>query len=187
LSLCKKEIRKITGFTFFAVSSDHENWMSRARAFKEAAELIAKSDEYSPPIPYYYNAGLSLELILKAIAIAKGKAFETNHRLNDLCKLVGINITNEQECTLELLSEVIVWSGRYPAPKKEGQWNNYHDVVQEKHIKREQEGNVGKVIANKNRFPTLQNYLALWVICEYEYVSCIKNLCTVDVTNGCPV
>ena len=114
MSLSKKEIREITGFTFSAVNADHENWMSRARAFKEAAELIAKSDEYSPPIPYYYNAGLSLELILKAIAIAQRKEFETNHRLKDLCKLVGMKINNDQECTLELLSEVILWSGRYP-------------------------------------------------------------------------
>ena len=136
--------------------------------------LIAKGDERNPPFPYYYNAGISLELILKAIAIAKGKAFETNHRLNDLCDLVDTKITNDQKCTLELLSELIVWSGRYPVPKKQGQWNNYHDVIQEKHILREREGNVGKVIANKNRFPTLQNYLALWDIYEQEYIFSIN-------------
>ncbi len=176
MSLSKKEVREITGFTFFEVGEDPENWMSRARAFKEAAELIAKGDDYSPPIPYYYNAGLSLELILKAVAIAKGKAFESNHRLNDLCELIGIKITKDQECTLELLSELIAWSGRYPVPKKEGQWNNYHDVVQEKHIVRERDGNVGKVIANKDRFPTLQNYLVLWGICEHEYVSSVNGV-----------
>lgn len=111
--------------------------MSRAIAFKEAAILIAKSEEYSPPFPYYYNSGIALELALKALAIAKSKEFETNHRLNDLALLVGIKITKNQECTLELLSELIVWSGRYPVPKKEGHWNNYHDVVQEKHIVRD--------------------------------------------------
>jgi len=147
--------------------------MSRAQAFKNAAELIA-GDVYSPPVPYYYNAGLSLELILKAIAIAKGETFETNHRLNDLCQLVSIKITKDQELTLELLSEQLIWSGRYPVPKNEGQWNNYHDVVQEKHIVREREGNVGRVIANKKSFPNLKNFLALWDICEKEYVSSIK-------------
>jgi HEPN domain-containing protein len=175
LSLWKKKVREIAGFTFIEVSSDPENWINRARAFKEAAELIAKNDEYSPPIPYYYNAGLSLELILKAIAIAKGKVFETNHRLNNLCHLIGIRVTNDQECTLELLSELIGWSGRYPVPKNEGSWNNYHDVVQEKHKVRERNGNVGRTVAHKERFPTLQNYLNLWDICEQEYVGAIKN------------
>lgn len=175
MSLSKKEVREIAGLTFFEIGSDPKNWMSQARAFKEAAELIAKCDEYSPTVPYYYNAGLSLEIIMKAIAVAKGKNFEPNHRLNDLCKLIGINITNDQECTLELLSEIIVWSGRYPVPKKEGHWNNYHDVIQEKHIVREHDGKVGKVIANRERFPTLRNYLLLWSMCEQEYSTAISN------------
>jgi HEPN domain-containing protein len=171
LSLSKKKVREITGFNFFDIGSDPDNWLARARTFREVAELVAKSDTYSPPIPYYFNAGLSLELFLKAIAIAQTKEFETNHRLGDLCKLVGMQLSKDQEATMELLSEIIVWSGRYPIPKKEGQWDNYYDVILERHIVREQEGNVSRVIANKARFPTLQNYLALWAICESLYES----------------
>jgi len=70
---------------------------------------------------------------------------------------------------LELLSELIVWSGRYPIQKKEGQWNNYHDVVLEKHIMREREGNIGQTLANKNSFPTVESFLALWNIIEAKY------------------
>jgi HEPN domain-containing protein len=173
VTLGRKEVREITNFTFTAIGSNPENWMSRAIAFKDAAELIAKLDEYSPPIPYYYNAGLALELALKAIAISKSEKYQTNHRLNDLCKLIGLKITKDQECTLELLSELIVWRGRYPVPKKEGQWNNYHNVVQEKHIVREREGNVGRTLANRDRFPTLKNFLTIWRVCEIEYESSI--------------
>ncbi len=141
--------------------------------FKEAATLIAKSDEYSPPFPYYYNSGIALELALKSIAIAKSKDYETSHRLNDLCTLVGLKITNNQECTLELLSELIIWSGRYPVPKKEGQWNNYHDMVQEKHVVRKNEGNVHRAHADRDKFPTVENFLILWGLCETEYKSSI--------------
>lgn len=171
MSLSKKHIREITGFNFFDIGKDPENWSSRAREFRDVAEIVAKIDENSPPIPYYYNAGLSLELLLKAIAIAQVKEFETNHRLCDLCKLVDMRLNKDQEATMELLSEIIVWSGRYPTPKKEGQWHNYHDVILEKHIIREQEGNVRSVIANRARFPTLKNYLVLWVMCESVYES----------------
>ena len=76
MSLSKREVRKIVGLTFSEVGSDPKNWMRRAREFKEAAELIAMANEYAPPIPYYFNAALSLELILKAIAIARGKSCE---------------------------------------------------------------------------------------------------------------
>lgn len=149
--------------------------MNRARTFKEAAELIAMSDKYSPPIPYYYNAGISLELILKAIAIKRGMEFDPHHRLKDLCGLTGIKITTDQECTLELLSEAIVWIGRYPVPKKEGQWDNYHDVIQEKHIVRELDGKTGKTMVHEGRFPTVRNYLAIWNIFEMEYASTIND------------
>jgi len=119
LSLSKKKVREMAGFNFLDIGSDSDNWVARAKSFREVAELIAKSDAYSPPIPYYYNAGLSLELFLKAIAVAQAKEFETSHRLGDLCKLVGIQLSKDQETTMELLSEIIVWSGRYPIPKKE--------------------------------------------------------------------
>jgi HEPN domain-containing protein len=148
MSLSKKEVRGITGFTFSGIGKDPENWIEHARAFKSEAELIAESNEYSPPLPFYYNAGISLELYLKAIAIAKGTTFEANHRLNDLCKLIGFSVSKDQDCTFEFLSELIIWGGRYPVPKKEEQWNNYHDVILEKHKKREREGNVGRVLAN---------------------------------------
>jgi len=112
---------------------------------------------------------------LKAIAIAKGETFDTNHRLNYLCELVNLSVSKDQDCTLELLSELIIWGGRYPVPKKEGQWDNYHDVIQEKHKEHEREGNVGRVLANQDRFPSLKNCSALWSLCEQEYVSSINN------------
>jgi HEPN domain-containing protein len=173
MSLSNKEVRKIVGFTFSEVGSDPKNWMRRAREFKEAAELIAKANEYTLPIPYYFNAALSLELILKAIAIAQGKSCEDSHRLKQLCKLAGLTITKDQESTLELLSEIIVWSGRYPVPKKEGNWDNYHDVVLEKHIVCEREGNVGRTLKNEKTFPTLKNYSSIWRGFEEAYVSLV--------------
>lgn len=95
MSLSKKKVREITGFTFYNTGTDPENWMKRAMDFKEAAILIAKSDEHSPPFPYYYNSGIALELALKSIAIAKSKSYKANHRLNDLCTLVELKITKE--------------------------------------------------------------------------------------------
>ncbi|TKB47362.1 hypothetical protein FCL40_16055 [Ferrimonas sediminicola] len=174
MSFKKNEVREIAEFTFSKIGTDPENWMKRAVDFKDAAILIAKSDEYSPPFPYYYNSGIALELILKSIAVAKSKNYGTNHRLNDLCTLVGLKIAKNQECTLELLSELIVWGGRYPVPKKEGQWNNYHDVVKEKHIVRENEGGVHRTLADRDRFPTLDNFLSLWELFETEYISEIE-------------
>lgn len=173
MRLSKKEVRRIVGFTFSEVGSDPKNWMGRAREFKAAAELIANANECAPPVPYYFNAALSLELILKAIAIAQGKSNKESHRLNELCNLAGLKITKDQESTLDLLSEIIVWSGRYPVPKKEGDWDNYQEVVLEKHIVCEREGNVGRTLKNEKSFPTLKNYLSIWCGFEEAYDSLV--------------
>lgn len=165
----RKQAREIAGFTFDRVRSDPGSWMGRAIAFKDAAQLIASRDKYSPPVPYYYNCGLALELLLKAILVARGKEFEATHRLNYLCSFADIQISRNQECTLELLSEIIEWGGRYPVPKKEGRWNNYHDVIQEKHKIRTQSGNSGQILADKEKFPTLENFLKLWEFFEAKY------------------
>jgi len=175
LTLSKKEIREIVGLTFSELSSNPKGWYDRACSFKAAAQLLAKNEGGTLAIPYNLSTGLSLELLLKAIALVKGKSFNTSHCLNDLCRNADVTITDDQKCTLELLSEVIVWSGRYPAPKRQEQWDNYHDSVFEKHVIREKVGNTGKVIAHKGRFPTLENYLKIWQLFENEFRNVFNN------------
>lgn len=156
MAISRKEVREIVGFTFSQEGSDAQRWFNLACSFKTAAELLDAKAESSLAIAYYFNAGLSIELILKSVVIAKGKDFDANHHLNDLCVDAGIKLTKDQACTLELFSEIIVWRGRYPTPKKEGQWDNYHDVILEKHIVREREGNTFKTIAHKRSLSDLR-------------------------------
>ena len=90
MSLSKKEVRKIVGFTFSEVGSDPKNWLKVCQGIQRCRGTNGQQRNASNrlPIPYYFNAALSLELILKAIAIiVQGKAFENSHRLNELCNL----------------------------------------------------------------------------------------------------
>lgn len=165
----KKKIREITGFTFDKQGRDPENWFNIARSFYEAAILLNSSSKNSPSIPYYYNAGLSIELLLKAIILSKHKSFKIDHNLVQLSKDSGANLTKDQEHTLKLLSEIIIWRGRYPIPKTKGQWNNYMDVILEKHIVKERAGNTHRTLVHRGRFPSIENYKKIWNICEIEY------------------
>jgi len=162
MRLDRKKVRKITGYTHDQVGADPENWMGNARLFKNAADLIATQNDYSPPLPFYFNAGLSIELGLKAVAVAKSKVFPKTHKLSELIRLSGIEITLDQKATLELLSELIIWAGRYPVPKKEDEWDKYHDDILEKHKNITQKGNSGSILVNQDRFPTLENYHRIW-------------------------
>jgi HEPN domain-containing protein len=169
MTLSQKDIRELVGHTFLKVEKDPENWFRRACQFNSVANLINDNPQLEINAAYYFNAGLSLELALKSIIIAKSKPFGKTHTLIDLSKDAGIRVSKDQECTLELLSEIIIWSGRYPTPTREEYWDNYYDKILEKHMIRQQIGNTGSLLKNESRFPTHRNYQALWKICKNEF------------------
>ena len=84
-----------------------------------------------------------------------------HHRLYLIFRDAGIAFTKNQEATLELLGEVLKWSGRYPVPNNEKAWDHYYNDVHEKHVNREREGNVGRIRANREPFPSIEVYKKL--------------------------
>ena len=59
-------------------------------------------------------AALSLELIFKSILLAKGETIPPIHFLRKLCTQAEVEIDEDQKFTLDLLTEVLLWLGRYP-------------------------------------------------------------------------
>lgn len=72
--------------------------------------------------PFRLNAGLSIELLLKAIGKILGRPEMPSHRLRDLCQHVGIQVSEDVMVILDILRESIYWSGRYPVPKSATDW-----------------------------------------------------------------
>lgn len=73
---------------------------------------------------YAMLCGMSLELLYKAIVVAKGNEPNTlNHKLADLASDAGLSVTKQQQDLLEILSESVIWDGRYPVPKKQEHMN----------------------------------------------------------------
>jgi hypothetical protein len=76
---------------------------------------------------YHMLCGMALELLLKAILVARGEEPKAIHNLVALTESAGIPLTNTQAGLLRILSESIIWAGRYPVPKQE---QHYHQFVQ---------------------------------------------------------
>ena len=168
MELDRKEVRRITGFTFTKIGSNADNWMSLAKEFNRAAMHLAASDNENFTRPFCLNSALSLELILKAIIQSNGNKPAISHNLIRLCKSAKLTLSSDRQATLEILSTALVWSGRYPVPNNEAEWDNYLDQVLEKHIILEQEGGVLK---NSRTFPTPQNYSEIWSVFVQAYES----------------
>ena len=160
----KKEIRRIAQHTFANQQSNEDSWYGSAISFHEGAEILWQHTDSIRRglLVVLMNAALSIELLLKAIIVAKGGVAPQKHELLDLARDADIAFSKSQKATLELLGEVLKWSGRYPVPNTEKAWDHYYGHVLERHLIREREGNIGRVRANPETFPSVKNYEALW-------------------------
>jgi hypothetical protein len=75
-------------------------------------------DANGPQDVFSLLAGLSLELLLKGIHRAFDKPIPRHHRLDDLCREVGIGINDDDRIILQALSEHVSWASKYPTPNK---------------------------------------------------------------------
>jgi HEPN domain-containing protein len=155
----RAEIRRIAQHTFADQQSKEESWYSSAISFHEGANVLEQhiGSVRGGRLVFLTNAALSIELLRKAIIVAKGGIAQKTHELLGLARNAGVAFSNSQEATLELLGEVLKWSGRYPVLTNEKAWDHYFDNVFERHVIREREGNVGITRANPKTFPSAKN------------------------------
>jgi hypothetical protein len=163
-----KQIRNIIGYTHSNQLKKHDVWYNSAISFYEAALVIHDNDERitSSTRVFVFNAGLSIELILKAILAAKRLKIRQTHNLQQLAKEAGVNFN----CALlKVFTTSITWLGRYPVPNKESDWDDYNDILLEKISIHEHEGNTYRTLINPDTFPTIENYKIVWEACLNEY------------------
>lgn len=170
----KKRAREIIGYTHQKQSKDAASWFKLACSFHIAAAILNEREDDFPADtrPFAFNAALSLELIFKSILAYKELQIPTGKRGHDLRLLssdAGIALSENQKLTLELLTQTIIWSGRYPTPNNSELWNEYQDRIFESHVVRGKIGNTYQVIANPDTFPDWKNYRQIWDLSVGQY------------------
>jgi len=111
---------------------------------------------------YYMLCGLSLELLYKAIIVAKGNTVKPSHRLVELAESAGIDLNPEHKGLLEMLRESIEWEGKYPVPtQKQAQHLEQMCSLIHKHLyDRESFGSLQ--VLKPNDALSWQSFDALW-------------------------
>lgn len=98
----------------------------QSREDKEFLDSLELKGDYSVSIgcehPYLMLMGLSFEVILKAICIETDSEFlQVRHDLQELAKSAGVQLSKKEATQLRLLSDFVLWEGRYPVAKKPSQ------------------------------------------------------------------
>lgn len=68
---------------------------------------------------YQMTFGMSLELALKSVIVARNEVPPHSHDLVKLSEMSGIEFNNHELAIFKLLTELIVWNGKYPVPKNQ--------------------------------------------------------------------
>ena len=125
-------------------------WAHKGEHLVLAIEVLASKSEHRS---IYFDvhdqalmlAGMSCEVLLKsiivycpnlrAVVVTPKKKLDTvgknqrrvfySHKLQDLASMAGVQLSDEQKRTAEILSEFISWRGRYVVPSE----NNIDDLV----------------------------------------------------------
>jgi len=164
----RKEIRNAIGWTYQRQLADPLGWYKEALDFHKAAIAIHQHEGHFTRT-FAFNAGLSLELALKAILAAQHVEIPATHKLVELANLAKIELEINHRDTLEIFAVLIEWAGRYPAPTAEQKWDDFHDRILESQTIRRTSGNQCKVLADRTRFPNLENYNRLWRLCQQKF------------------
>lgn len=85
---------------------------------------------------YKMLMGMSFELLFKAHCIGSGIEFNPTHDLVALASTASLPTSKDENKILKVLSEYVIWDGRYPTPKKpehlKGHWKNQVSLLDDK-------------------------------------------------------
>lgn len=110
---CNKssDLRAAAGAVWYCMRKDNEH---------KVVEELELGDGFSMAIAalpvFPMLCGLSLELMYKAVCVAKRVNFKNEHNLQNLCRLAEVQATDEDFKFLQLFTESVVWDGKYPVP-----------------------------------------------------------------------
>jgi hypothetical protein len=94
--------------------------------------------QWNMRIEAIFLLSLAIENLLKGIWLKKNRQQKTDifpkaitgHNLNNICRMLGIEVKGILEEQLHILTEYIKWYGRYPIPLKEDENGRFWGVIE---------------------------------------------------------
>lgn len=123
-------------------------------------------------------AGLSLELLFKAVIISAGGKPPTGkgaHTLQNLRKAAAVALDEStDEGLLEILTHYVRWAGRYPTPKGRGERDQLM-ALKEKHLTKRTSAR-GMVIVSSNGALSWEAFIRIWSAARDKYVEHVPRI-----------
>lgn len=167
------EQRKRDSIYWFSKASDLRGgaaalWASMNSESRKIAVKsgLGKGYRMSVALPSVYRmvCGMSMELLFKTIIVARGEEPKRSHLLVKLAAHAGVAYTAEQLGLLQILSEAIIWDGKYPIPNEAEHGKELSRLERERLFDKSPLGETGLEILTSNGALDWDSYSELWRI-----------------------
>jgi hypothetical protein len=115
-------------------------WHNKSADLHSSARVLWKAMEADSQLQitccstYKMLMGMSFEVLIKAHCIAqkiKNDKIHKTHQLTKLAEIAGLKLTKEDKKILDILTEYVIWDGKYPTPKKSIHLKMHNDNIHE--------------------------------------------------------
>jgi HEPN domain-containing protein len=130
-------------------------YFNKADTLRKSAEILMGHGE-TPEVSTMI-AGMAMEVLLKGIIVGlDGARPKKTHNLNKLIDDVGIAVDDDERTLLEVMTEHVLWVGRYTTPLERKDWQRVYDIRE-----KQKEGG-SKWFDNPSRTVDVGTFRRLW-------------------------
>jgi HEPN domain-containing protein len=133
-------------------------YFNKADTLRKSAEILMGHGETREV--FTMIAGMSMEVLLKGIIVGVDGSPRKTHNLNKLIDDVGIAVDVDERILLEVMTEHVLWVGRYTTPLKREDWHRVYDIRE-----KQKEGG-SKWFDNPSRMVDVGTFRRLWAKVE---------------------
>lgn len=127
-------------YQFKNLSKNSLHWHNKASDLFVSAKVLWEAMDNGHAIEcwstYKMLIGLSFELLFKSVAIQRKLTFSATHQLIEIANSAELKLTVDEKEILRVLTEYILWDGKYPVPHKkthlENHWKHENKVTHDK-------------------------------------------------------
>lgn len=116
-------------YQFQNLTENSLHWHNKASQLFVSAKVLWKAIDNGYAIEcwstYKMLMGLSFELLFKSIAIQRKLVFPATHQLVEIANSANLTLTTDEKKILIVLTEYILWDGKYPVPHKKIHLENH--------------------------------------------------------------
>lgn len=158
------DLRGAAGAVWFAIENESSSDQVRSMLGMEQHYRFSAAC----PLVFFMLCGLSLELLYKALIVEDGKKPPAIHDLRELSTRAHINFTVEDLRLIDLLTDHILWAGKYPVPKGgEPEWDRH--VEQMNSALTSPVCGISIPVVRRNECLSWDDYTRIWNISSVRY------------------